>query len=164
MGFNCPYCSSVYSTFPSLAKHASTIHNTSIHHDSALATCPIQHYSKHPEAHSWFQVHSQPPPPITPFTSYLTSLRKELDAPAILTPTEMDHRQVNPWQASTRWNQWVATQDPALLIQLVEYPRAESDLANLAPVVYHFLNQAYKFIPIAGELCCQVLNTETQTR
>lgn len=160
----CPVCPSILNNLSSLKRHGSKVHNILLSANGRYHTVDAQRLSKHPDAHSWFRVHHTPPPSITPFTTYLSGLRKELDIPAVLAPTEIDHRQVNPWQASTRWNQWVATQDPALMVQLVEYPKADSDLANLASVVQHFLNRAYKFIPVAGELCCQVLNTETQTR
>ena len=85
--------------------------------------------------------------------------RRELDQVILV-----DHRQINPWQASTRWHLWVATQDPSLLIELVEYPKADSNLGNLITVVHRYLQRIYNFIPIAGELCCQILNTEVQTR
>lgn len=163
-GYHCPVCTSVYPGFKGVQRHARESHSVTLHSNGRYKTCDIQQLSKHPQAQSWFPVHQYPPPPITPFTIYLSNLRKDLDMPAVIPSSEVDQRQINPWQATTRWAEWVATQDPALLIELVQYPQPGSDLGNLGPIVQHFLDRVYKFIPVAGELCCQILNTETPTR
>lgn len=163
-GYECPVCTVIHPGFKSLQNHARQSHSVTLPSNGRYQICDCQQLSKHPAARSWFPVHRYAPPPVTSFSPYLSTLREQLDIPAVIPFSEVDHRQVNPWQATTRWGEWVATQDPALLMQLVEYPKPDSDLANLGPIVQRFLNRVYNFIPVAGELCCQILNTETPTR
>ncbi|KAI0767861.1 hypothetical protein C8Q74DRAFT_1219603 [Fomes fomentarius] len=162
-GYECPVCTVIHPGFKSLQNHARQSHSVTLPSNGRYQICDCQQLSKHPAARSWFPVHRYAPPPVTSFSPYLSTLREQLDIPAVIPFSEVDHRQVNPWQATTRWGEWVATQDPALLMQLVEYPKPNSDLANLGPIVQRFLNRVYNFIPVAGELCCQILNTETPT-
>ncbi|KAI0753879.1 hypothetical protein C8Q74DRAFT_1222390, partial [Fomes fomentarius] len=144
-GYECPVCTVIHPGFKSLQNHARQSHSVTLPSNGCYQICDCQQLSKHPAARSWFPVHRYAPPPVTSFSPYLSTLREQLDIPAVIPFSEVDHRQVNPWQATTRWGEWVATQDPALLMQLVEYPKPNSDLANLGPIVQRFLNRVYNF-------------------
>ena len=165
-GFKCPLpsCSFVAAAFNTLQKHTHKEHSITVSINGRHHKVHLQRYSQQPGGRSFFMVHPLTSAPTFPHHAYLTALRQELDAPANIPAAEVDIRQVNVWQASTRWNQWVATQDVNMLLELIEYPKPDSNLANLTALVHHLLDKVYKFIPIAGELCCQILNTEENTR
>ena len=163
-GYSCPTCSSLHISFHALQNHSRQTHQVSLFVNGRYQKTDIQRLSENPAAKSWFAVHLVPPPSPTPYTSYLDNLRTQLNIPASISSTQIDLCQVNVWQATTRWNQWVATQDTNVLLELIEYPKPDSNLANLAASVHYLLDKVYKFIPIAGELCCQILNTKENIR
>ena len=135
----------------------------------------MQRFSPHPSTdkdkdshcNSWFPVsrRTYPVPSFNP--DYLANLRRELDEDPSVHAQDVDHRHISPWLATTRWHLWLSDLhedcDP---VAMVSYPDSkQSDQWSIViPYIRRYMQEAYDLIPISGELCCQILNTDTMTK
>ena len=165
LGFHCPFCPAIYQKFKTLSDHCYTAHNrVRPRQDSHIQQSYMQRFS-HFRSHSWFPVRHRAIPAPTPNTAYLVTLRKKLDEQVPIPLQDVDHRHVSPWLATTRWHVWLKEQELDVeLLAMSAYPDSKDEWALAIPYIRRYMVEAYNLIPRSGELCCQILNTDTITK
>ena len=163
LGVHCPFCPAVYPKFKTMADHAYGSHASRPHQGLHIQQSYIQRFSH--GSHSWFPVRHRAIPPPTFNTACLVTLRKKLDEEIPIPLQDVDHRHVSPWLATTRWHVWLKEQQLDVeLLAMSAYPDSKDEWALAIPYIRRYMVEAYNLIPRSGELCCQILNTDTITK
>ncbi|KAH9852007.1 hypothetical protein C2E23DRAFT_860305 [Lenzites betulinus] len=160
-GYHCPSCPAAYQGIKAIMAHLKEHQLTLSAKEVPRAW--VQQLSHSPEAKSSFLVTPRSAQLLSPSADYLLAMRKELDTRPPLPASDLDHRHISPWHVTTRWVQYLDEKDPKVMLGQIEVPRAEEPLFPLLAAVHGYLEAAYRLIPRTGEVCLQILNTETVT-
>lgn len=132
-----------------------------------LEECYVQRFASGGQGgHSYFAVQSPHAIAIRSQAiapNYLVHLRKALDSQITLHPSELDSRQVSPWNQTTGWLDYIHGRDPKELLALVAGPGKSSWFLLVDKVVTAYLNKAWGFVSQTLPLSLQLLNTDTMT-
>ncbi|KAM5542551.1 hypothetical protein V8D89_004010 [Ganoderma adspersum] len=164
-GYRCPLCSYMASKRKQINKHSTDKHKHSIQHVQ-LDQPWMQHYSQHPDAKTWFQVHPVNAATFVPPLQYLVDLREQLNEHPVLPTDQVDVRHVNPWLITTGWQGYANLYSSYVQPQLLELPKEDQDTEDFRWVkafVFRYLEGPYDQLAQTPEICRQILNTDTLT-